>query len=383
MMPAGARRRAMRLALLCALWLAGCTAPAAATTPVASPSPAAPATSLPPVENQIRDAYRVDDPLERQAAVRAAANRFLRDESLAPSNDETLAAYFTAVAYSSGTFVLGDPAALSRGSDAAVIGLPEGMGLWLVDLSAPETDEPLELSRWTAGLAALDVTWGAGEAGISYATLGTDGVTRPQFILTTRGSTGWRVSWRSDEDADWWFNAPGATVSVADDLSEVVVEGPATGTTGAFYEQDGEPVRTFRLRWARTGEAYRIEPLPEGYPNRQAWLRSVAVPGPYTTLVEFIERLQSGDLDGAEALTSDPALLDAALEFELALPERRYQVTATGEREIAFRDVDGTYRAAFTPPAGEGDPWLVSGLVALGAPGESGGSGVTPTPAAP
>jgi hypothetical protein len=208
-MAARACRCVMRFALLGALWLAGCTA-AASSPSTAEPTPAATTTPLPPIENQLRDAYHVSDPLERQEAVREAAGRFLRDESLAPSDDETLAAYFTGVAYSSGTFVLGDPAYLSRGDDAAVIGLPEGMGLWLYDLSAPASDEPLELSRWTAGLTALEVTWGADEAGITYATLGMDGVTRPQYLLVTRGDDGWRVSWRSDEEADLGAGSRGA-----------------------------------------------------------------------------------------------------------------------------------------------------------------------------
>jgi hypothetical protein len=182
----------------------------------------------------------------------------------------------------------------------------------------------------------------------------------------------WHLAWLSDEDPGWWLNAAGGALSITSDLSQLTVTGEAPRTTEAFYEQVGGPRRAFRVTWERTPQGYALAPGPEGFPSWQAWLWQAAVPAPYATLVEFIERLQIGDHEGAAALAADPALVEAAVDFGLQLPERRYQVIEAEADRIVFRDVKGSFMVTFSPPQDETGPWQITGLTPYGAAGQSG-----------
>ena len=256
---------------------------------------------------------------------------------------------------------------MRRSDDLAVVGLPQGYGLYFYDLAAPASSTPLEISRWTVGLSAVDVIWKEDQVGVGYLTTGTDSLPRVHYALVVRADDAWHLAWLSDEDPDWWLNAAGGALSIASDLSQLTVTGEAPRTTEAFYEQAGGPRRTFRLTWEHTLQGYALAPGPEGFASRQAWLWQSAVPAPYATLVEFIERLQIGDHKGAAALAADPALVEAAVDFGLQLPERRYQVVEAEADRIVFRDVKGSFVVTFRPPQDETGPWQIASLTPYGA----------------
>ncbi len=351
--------------------LAACQAPRTAL-PSASTSSVPEATPLPPLESQLREAYRLADPTVRRASILAATDRFLRDDAVAKADDRVASTYYSQIAFSSGRLTLPEPALIRRSGRLAIVALPEGMGLILFDLSTDTS--PVEISRWTVGLQSMDVTWGSGETGISFTTLGMDNVTRAHYALITHGTADWQV-WLSDEAPDWWFNARGGSLEVSPDLSQIVVTGPAEGTTGAFYELGDAPRRTFRVVWRRDGSAYAVWPPVDPSADPATWYWQVAVASPYATLVEFVERLQSNDATGATHLASSPDVVGAAVDFGLQMPDRRFQIVSAQGRQIVFRDLQGTFVASFSPPQRGDAPWLIDSLEPVGVP--------TPTPSGP
>ncbi len=346
----------------------GCSPPPGAVSPIAETAlPSAAPSTRPPIEAELREAFRVADPFARREAVLEATEDFLRDPVLGQSADPIASSYFTSVAFSSGQLTLADPALIQRQGTLVVVALPEGMGIFLYDLSTAPGTTPLALSRWTVGLNAMRAVWGVGELGLAYETLGKDGFTRAHFVLARADGTEWQVTWFSDETPDWWFNARNGTLEVAPDLSHLVLIGEAAETTQAFYEQEGEPRRVFEVRWERGGNIFQPMPPLESYPTRQAWLWEIARPSPYATLVEFVERLQIGDMEGVRMLVDSQAVVQSALDFGLNLPERRFQVVEAGQDRVVFRDLQGTFVADFWPPAPGGSPWIIKILAPLGA----------------
>lgn len=357
------------LLLALALLLAGCAASPALTPPSTLPPGATPE---PVAEQTVREAFHVPDPLARRAAVLSAVGSFLQDSTIRAVDDRTASSLLTDTIFASGQITLTDPAFVRRSDDLAVVGLPQGYGLYFYDLAAPASSAPLEISRWTVGLSAMDVIWKEDQAGVGYLTTGTDSLPRVHYALVVRMDDAWHLAWLSDEDPGWWLNASGGALSIASDLSRLTVTGEAPRTTEAFYEHVGGPRRVFRVTWERTLQGYTLAPGPEDFALRQAWLWQAAIPAPYATLVEFVERLQMGDHDGAAALAADPALVEAAVGFGLQLPERRYQVIEAEADRIVFRDVQGTFVAAFARPRGETGPWQIIDLAPYGAAGQSG-----------
>jgi hypothetical protein len=352
-------------ALLAAL-LAGCgaPAPAALSTPT---NPGGP-TPRPPIENMLREAYRVADPAARLESVLSATGAFLLDEMIRQTDDTIAASYYSSIAFSSGQLTRPEPARLARHNDLAVIALPEGLGLYLYELDGDTVSQPQMLSRWTLGIESLRVTWQPDASGVAYSTRGGDNLARPHFILIVRGTGGWQSAWNGDEVAGWWFNAEGGVLTVAEDLSWLEMTGPAEATTDAFYELSPDsPRRTFRIRWHRQLDSYEMVVRPDAYGQRREWLWQVAEASPYATLVEFVERMQVGDEDGAAALTTGADVVQAAEDFGLTLYERRFQVASMEEDRIVFRDVQGTLVALFSPPEATGAPWCIRALAPLGA----------------
>ena len=348
-----------------------------ATPVIVSPTPAIsdimPPTPAPPVEAQVREALQQPNPATRLARTLDAIAAFLRDPNIRAVDDDRASQYLTDAAFSSERLIFADPVLARRQNDIAIVGLPNAMGLYLFDLRAEPGSPPLELSHWTAGLNELTVTWGTAEAGISYTTLGSDNVTRVHYILARRIDGRWKVTWFSDEQPDWWFNARDAVVAVAPDLSQVSVVGEAQGTTLAIIENgETELHRRFRLDWLREGDAYRMEPPLTSRQARQEWLWEVAEPGAYATLVEFLERLRLQDETGAGRLLASPTLMTTAYDLGLDWPERRYYVLIYDDPIIVFGDAIALYVATFTPPADESASWLIVNLKPLGA--------VLPTP---
>ncbi|MEJ2149444.1 MAG: hypothetical protein P8Z40_08170, partial [Chloroflexota bacterium] len=192
------------------LWsvLAAC-APSPESGESLPPTLSASGTAVPAelVESYLQEAFQVDDPFERRERVLVATEVFLRSTDVQQADDRAASATFTEIAFSSQRLRLRDPGFIRRSGALAVVGLPDGLGMVLYDLSQPPGDGLLELTRWTVGLSALEVDWGQDEFGVSYATLGNDQAIRVHFLLATRAETGWQVAWPGDEEAGWWFNA--------------------------------------------------------------------------------------------------------------------------------------------------------------------------------
>lgn len=328
------------------------------------------------VEQHIREAFLLPSPIAKREAILTAVEAFLRDNSVRQLSDTAASSRLTDITFQSGQPIFADPTFVRRQGTLVVVGLPDGLGLYLYDLSITAPDvRPLQLSTWTAGLSSVDVVWAGNELGVSYVTLGSDQVLHAHYVAGIKSEISWRVMWASDEEPDWWFNAQNATVSVAPYLSRLTVTGEAAGSTPIFREEGNAPRRTFRVEWLREQERYRLSPAMGSQKDRQNWVWRVAIPSAYTTLVEFIERVRLRDTPGATQLVSDPAILAAAFSFGLHLPDVQYMVAAYDEASITFQSQQGAFVATFEPPAAEGAAWLLTDLQPLGA-----ASSETPTP---
>ncbi|HOA25138.1 MAG TPA: hypothetical protein PK607_13605 [Aggregatilineales bacterium] len=339
--------------------LAGCGAPSGGQ-PADSARPASDDEAAEPPAPTLEEAYRITEPDARRDAVLAAVAAFLRDPAQRGMDDDALSARLTEAAHASGTLHVADAGWVRVVEDVALVALPDGLGLHLITLD--EDAYPVELSRWTVGLNRLTVTPGRGELVAAYTTLGADGVERVHVALAVERNDDWRLAWLSDEEPDWWFNARGGAVTVAPDLSRLTVVGEAEHTTDVFYEVGNAPRRTFRVEWVRELSSYRLAATEESYQSRRAWLWALAVPSPYATLVEFIERLQVADQSGAAQLVESESVLGAAFYGGLMRPDRRYQVVRYEGSTIIFRDLEGTFTATFVPPSEPGEPWLLAEL---------------------
>jgi hypothetical protein len=289
---------------------------------------------------------------------------FLHHPEVQQLPNEEAASLITAAAVDSGSLALPAPAFVARSQEAAIISLPDSLGILLFDLSAPPGTSPIELTRWNFGTREMRVYWHDDECGVLYVTLGADGTTRAHFILLRRAATGWEVAWNADESPDWWFNAHNASVTVAADLTEVRVTGEALNTTLLFDEYGSVPRRTFTLTWHPDGAGFEHTPSVSAYGERYRWLWEVAEPGPYATLVEFLERLILGDEPGLAPLVTRAAVIDQARALDLDTPQRRYVVTAMTQDDpaITFGDAEGSVTVQYADPTHAGGPWRISSL---------------------
>ncbi len=337
-------------------------------TPASRPTQLA-STLSSSVDRQLREAFRIDDPIERRASVLRLTELFLRNPAVAQMTDEAVSLHYTNIAFSSGQLVFSDPAFIRREADRVVVGLPNAMGLYFYDLSRGLGTSPLELSAWAVGLSMVHAYWGEGELGVGYITLGNDAKTRAHYLLVKWVNGSWYVAWFSDEEPGWWFNAQDATVAVVPDLSALAVVGESSSTTLAFDERGLlAPRRRFRVEWVRRSDRYVMRPPLDSHAARQAWLWQVAEPSAYATLVEFIERLQLQDERNASQLVTEPSVMTAAIAFGLYLPQRRYEVLLSDEQGIiVFGDHLGTFVASFSHPQATGAPWQITSLQPVGA----------------
>jgi len=347
--------------------LVGGVMPGCARASTNNPAPAPthhPATATPPIDGaaQLRSALVMEDRLMRREAVLLATGVYLNDDTIVGMDDESVSQALTELAFSTGRLVIPDPAFVRRAPGEprlAVVGLPDAIGLALYDQRQPGT-EPLLLTPWTAGLASVFVTWGQEEAGVNYLTVGKDGQTRAHFLLVIRGDDGqWRVTWFSDEVRNWWLNGLQGQLEVTSDLSRLTLVGQSDGTTIVFDEGESGVRRSFHTTWERQGPVYVLTPDPSEYPSHQEWLWAVAQPDPYATLVEFLERLRNEDVGGASRLATSSVQGLTAVQFDLDSPGRRYVVLDQTADGIIFGDEFGRYQMTFTPPARDGEKWLV------------------------
>jgi hypothetical protein len=344
------------LAFVAALGAYGC---AGGEATIAGPPTPAPTSPPPPT---IADALSLPERDARREATLVAVGGWLRDPSVRAMDDEAASAQLTELAFSSGRLVFGDPAFVRRPGrpSLAVVGLPDALGLYLYDLDALSA-EPLELSGWTAGLNAVYVTWAESNVGVTYFTLGNDRQTRAHFVLASEVGGRWQVAWFADEEPAWWFNARQAELTVSSDLQTLILTGEAQATTLVFDERGDVPRRRFAVVWERDEEtpAYLPASQPEDFPSRTEWLWSVAEPGPYAVLVEFLERLRLRD-KGASQL-AEGEVVEAALALALDQPQRQYRVVDQTATRLIFRDSGGAYAASFRP-ASTGARWRLTDI---------------------
>jgi hypothetical protein len=328
------------------------------------------------VEQHIREAFLLPSPIAKREAVLTAVEAFLRDSSIRQLDDTAASSLLTDITFQSGQPIFADPTFVRRQGTLVVVGLPDGLGLYLYDLSIAAFDaRPLQLSAWTVGLSSVDVVWAGNELGVSYETIGNDQALYVHYVVGIKSELGWRVMWSSDDEPDWWFNAQNATISVAPYLSRLTVTGEAAGSTPIFREEGTGLRRVFRVEWLRDQEHYRLSPAMGSQKDRQNWVWHVAIPSAYSTLVEFIERVRLRDTTEATQLVSEPSILATAFSFGLHLPDVQYTIAAYDEESITFQSQQGAFVATFEPPADEGSRWLIIGLQPMGA-----ASSATPQP---
>jgi len=318
------------------------------------------------VYDQLRSAFQIGDRADRRKAVLSLTRVFLADIESRQVGDDAASALLTDIAQTS-RLLLDKPAIVLRYGSHAVVGFPDGLGLFLYDLQAPADSPPLELSPWTAGLSTVQVTWLPDEAGVLYFTTGIDRATSAHYALASQTENQWQLVWLSDEDPDWWFNVRNATVTVSSDLQTITVVGESGHNSAAFDEAPGSPRRSFGVEWRRREIGYAMSPRPESDADRTAWKWRVALPSPYATLVEFVERVRLNDMVGAGKLVTDPGIVSAAFAFGLNFPENRFKVTSYDPNSITIQSVRGTFVVGIKPPeAGADRPWLIRSLSPIG-----------------
>ena len=180
------------------------------------------------------------------------------------------------------------------------------------------------------------------------------------------------MTWQGDQQPEWWINAFNASVEAAPDLAWLIVTGEARESTHAFDESVG-PVRQFRAEWVREQEqgsnlpTFRLKEPIAGYGGRHAWFWQTAVPSPYATLVELVERLQRNNLTGIDELAINPTAIDDATAFGLHILAEPYSILEQTADTITFRGRQGTLVASFAPPATPDGPWLIRSIRPIGA----------------
>lgn len=327
-------------------------------------------TAPPPelsVEQNIREAFLSPSPTARREAILAAVEVFLRDSSMRQLDDSLSSSRLTEITFQSGQPIFADPVFVRRQGTLVVVGLPDGLGLYLYDLSIAPGTRPLQLSPWTVGLNSVDVVWAGNELGVSYMTVGSDQVFHAHCVVGIKSEIGWRVMWFSDEQPDWWFNARNATISVAPYLSRLTVIGEAENGTAVFREEGDVPRRAFKTEWLRDQEHYELTPAIGSQRDRHDWVWQAAMPSAYSTLVEFVERVRLHDTQGAVQLVSDPSIVTAAFSFGVHLPDVQYTVTTYEQGSITFQSPQGTFVATFQAPTTDAAPWVITSLQPLGA----------------
>jgi len=323
-------------------------------------------SSIPP-DIAVPTAFEEENPQSRRMAVLAAIRGFLLDSRYIDAPDSVMSETLTDLAFSSEHLTLSDPAFVRRYGSYAIVAIPDGLGLYFYDL-AVSAHTPIELSRWTAGIQTLDVTWQNDKAGIIYHTMDLNGIRHAHASLVTMSANSdWTQSWISDDEPDWWFNATNAIVELAPDLSQLSVVGESTSTSQAFDKNQTSPQRLFRLLWELDGARYQVTTPSAAFRDRGEWAWATAVPSSYATLVEFVERFQRNDRAGARRLVSSDAVMADANNFGLAFSGIPYKVESLDETHLLITGYQGELILTFQPPQPEEERWIITNIAPQGA----------------
>lgn len=357
---------AVLLAACLLIPLAACANVETSLTP--EPAHLTPTLTPPSPEVAIPLAFQQTDPAQRRTEVLAAVVHYLNDPSVQYLPDQEASARLTELAFSSQRLTLPDPAFVRRDESWVVVGLPDGLGLYFFDLRQPAMS--IEVSPWTIGLTSLNPVWRDGELGIAYETLSADGASTVHFALMVEQADEWTLAWISDNEPEWWFNAHDASLDITPDLSTITVTGYSEAQPLGFLEKPDDPRRSFRVVWEQGEEDdqffYRSQSPSSAYSTREAWLWNIAVPSPYASLVEFIERLQREDVDGAAELAINRLVIQDAEAFGFYLIDRPYEVILSEPERLIIQGRQGTFEITFRAPQTEGDPWQITGITPTG-----------------
>ena len=168
-------------------------------------------------------------------------------------------------------------------------------------------------------------------------------------MYAAHNGTAWAPRWVSGDDPDWYINSQGAELIVAPDLGTITVIGPGVDTTALFDESAADLRRSLRVVWEQAEGGYHPVPSPANFSDRFRWFWQVSQPAPYTSLVEFMERLVYREQEGLGRLMASSEVLEAARAFGLDRAGRHFHVTAstTAPATITFRDDQGAFVATF------------------------------------
>lgn len=346
--------------VLTAFVLIACSAAPPPPDETLTPSQAPEPTSSLSVDDEVKAAFADTDPQARRTKVLSAVQRLLDDPAIQSVSDADATIRLTDLAFASGAIKLTDPAYVRRHDTYAVVALPDGMGLYFF---AP-SQAPIEINRFTVGLTTLNPVWRENEIGVPYETRGTDGAITSQFALLTQTDSGWQMTWSSADTPDWWFNARNGSLMIEPDLSRIALSGQAPGNTLVFNEAEETVQREFRIVWLRSEETdtYQPELPPDQFSYREAWLWRIAVPSPYSSMVEFIERLQRNDREGLLRLVLNGEVIEDARDFGFALLNQTYDVILSEPDRIVIRGYQGVFEFSFAPPDAEGDPYVITSI---------------------
>ena len=353
------------LVLILILTAAGCRHADPRALPPQSLEPSSQNTL--PLETAIPLAFQSTDPQSRRAEIVTAIRQFLLDPAYLSAPDEVTSAALTSLAFSSDRLTIPDPAFVRRFGSYAVVAIPDGIGLYFYDLAHP-SQTPLELSRWTVGIQSLEVVWQDNYTAIAYHTLDLEGISHAHVsLLTIDSNLDWEQSWIGDDTPDWWFNDINASIDLAPDLSQIVVVGASTSGSQSFQEDSTSPQRLFRLVWTLDNTQYQLTTPSTGFRDRSEWAWATAVPSPYATLVEFVERFQRNDVAGAKILTANDTVMVDADNFGLALVGVPYKAEILDETHIRIVGHQGALIIAFQPPENNEGDWLITSITPQGA----------------
>jgi hypothetical protein len=325
-------------------------------------------------QSLIQSAYAEPLPDSRHNLVLNAVDLYLRSQVNRNQSDSEIEKAITDAAFASKSLIFTEPAYVRSQGETLIVSLPDGLGLYLYDLRSSPGTPPVLISSWTAHLINLSVTWQPLQAGILYNTSTLDGNTQAHFALLEQGTEGWFLSWLSDDSPDWWLTGRNAEVLVSSDLQSIQVVGESQYTTSVFRELSGNPVRRFSATWQRNSTGYSPQSAPGTGKDRQAWAWQAAVPSPYATLVEFVERLRASQQATAASLVASDQVIENALAFGVASPEDAYTVISVTDTTISYQGLHGVFVVTFVPPAAAKGKWLIQSLLPIDA--------VPPTPTA-
>lgn len=179
----------------------------------------------------------------------------------------------------------------------------------------------------------------------------------PALYLWSLQKDGWQVLWRSDADPAW-RNSHGQVCFTGPGLEEFTLESDSwnagDGKDRIFHEANAGPHRHFLDTWKLTDNGYRLQ-------------EARTLPSAYSTLVEFVYTLGTGDRTAAARLVTEPALVDRAEKLGLVQKPlgQGWMLSLDdpeAERSGPLTVLDGPAAGVTVTLVERDGQWLISGL---------------------